>query len=274
VTALVLGLVGIITLLPAPFAVGFGISALKRSRRDQTRGGGMAVAGLILGIIGSVVLAAVVIASAISPASGSKPAAAARATATASAFPAKRPIVTLTAAEQQFAGDMHRYVRSGTAGSAALIAIGQRVCSDRRAGDSQAAVIRYVRSQLAGAPPASVTMLAGRDLCHRYLPAHHAPKINRPSPATPPAVTPTTPPAVAESLCGAPPNPYHLNLCGRGSLVYNPPSDVCSYFSCIPNFPNGTGYMVECNDGMYSMSGGRQGACSYHGGEGTAVTQG
>ena len=48
-------------------------------------------------------------------------------------------------------------------------------------------------------------------------------------------------------------------LCGRGSLVYNPPTDVCSYFNCIPNFPNGTGYMVECNDGMYSMSGGRPG---------------
>ncbi len=43
-------------------------------------------------------------------------------------------------------------------------------------------------------------------------------------------------------------------------------SGVCVYFDCIPNFDNGTGYMVECHDAMYSMSGGRQGACSYHDG--------
>jgi len=67
-------------------------------------------------------------------------------------------------------------------------------------------------------------------------------------------------------LCGAPANPYGYNFCGRGGLIYNPSSDVCVYFDCIPNFDNGTGYMVECHDAMYSMSGGRQGACSYHDG--------
>jgi hypothetical protein len=49
------------------------------------------------------------------------------------------------------------------------------------------------------------------------------------------------------------------------------PGDVCEYFSCIDNFDNGNGYMVECRDGMYSMSGGIRGACSYHHGEETAV---
>ena len=44
-------------------------------------------------------------------------------------------------------------------------------------------------------------------------------------------------------------------------------SDFCSTHSCIPNFPNGTGYIVQCNDGMWSHSGGRPGACSGHGGE-------
>jgi hypothetical protein len=34
----------------------------------------------------------------------------------------------------------------------------------------------------------------------------------------------------------------------------------------IPNYENGTGYRVECADGMYSRSGGRPGACSGHGG--------
>jgi hypothetical protein len=49
---------------------------------------------------------------------------------------------------------------------------------------------------------------------------------------------------------------------------------VCNYFHCIGNFPNGVGYMVECNDGTYSMSGGRPGACSTHTGEGPAVHNG
>jgi hypothetical protein len=34
----------------------------------------------------------------------------------------------------------------------------------------------------------------------------------------------------------------------------------------IPNYENGRGYRVQCNDGMYSRSGGIQGACSGHGG--------
>jgi hypothetical protein len=67
-------------------------------------------------------------------------------------------------------------------------------------------------------------------------------------------------------LCGAPANPYGYNFCGRGGLISNPAPDVCVYFDCIPNFDNGTGYMVECHDAMYSMSGGRQGACSHHDG--------
>jgi hypothetical protein len=96
---------------------------------------------------------------------------------------------------------------------------------------------------------------------------HHASAV--------PAQTAAAPARTAAvSTCGAPANPYNLNLCGRGHLVYDPPSDVCGYFDCIENFPNGTGYMVECNDHMYSMSGGRPGACSYHGGEDTAVTEG
>jgi hypothetical protein len=34
----------------------------------------------------------------------------------------------------------------------------------------------------------------------------------------------------------------------------------------IPNYENGRGYRVQCADGMYSRSGGIQGACSGHGG--------
>jgi hypothetical protein len=68
------------------------------------------------------------------------------------------------------------------------------------------------------------------------------------------------------STCGAPANPYGYTFCDVGSHVTNPPTDICTYFkSCIENFWNGRGYMVECNDGTYSMSGGIEDACSDHG---------
>lgn len=70
----------------------------------------------------------------------------------------------------------------------------------------------------------------------------------------------------AVRLCGAPANPYGYNFCG-GALIYSPASGVCDYFACIASFWNGVGYMTECYDGQYSMSGGRPGACSHHQGE-------
>lgn len=91
-----------------------------------------------------------------------------------------------------------------------------------------------------------------------------------PAAPKPPPVVHTTP-AVA-NLCGAPANPYGYNYCGRGGYISPPAQDICTYFSCINNFWNGKGYMEECNDGMVSMSGGRPGACSYHGGELRPVT--
>jgi hypothetical protein len=62
-------------------------------------------------------------------------------------------------------------------------------------------------------------------------------------------------------------NPWGYNFdATNGSLIYSPPADFCSYFECISSFWEGKGYVVECNDGMYSKSGGIRGACSYHGG--------
>ena len=102
----------------------------------------------------------------------------------------------------------------------------------------------------------------------------------QPVQTTPPAPTPpppaaqpvqTTPPAPparpVAATCGAPANPDGYNFCGRGGLIYTFPSDFCSYFDCIANYPNGTGYIDECSDQTYSHSGGRPGACSHHGGE-------
>jgi hypothetical protein len=81
-------------------------------------------------------------------------------------------------------------------------------------------------------------------------------------------------PLPAAELCGAPSNPWGYNFCGRGGYITAPPSDFCSYFGCIANFPNGVGYVIECADHMYSKSGGRQGSCSHHGGNNRVLYSG
>lgn len=43
-------------------------------------------------------------------------------------------------------------------------------------------------------------------------------------------------------------------------------SRFCQTHRCIASFDNGTGYKIQCADGMWSHSGGVQGACSHHGG--------
>jgi hypothetical protein len=70
--------------------------------------------------------------------------------------------------------------------------------------------------------------------------------------------------------CGAPPNPWGYNFCDyySGNTIANPPSNFCSYFTCLASFWTQTnGYVAECVDTKYSHSGGVQGACSSHGGE-------
>lgn len=81
-------------------------------------------------------------------------------------------------------------------------------------------------------------------------------------------------PAQNANTCGAPANPYGYTLCPGGSLIHSPAAGVCGYFHCIENFGNGHGYMVECADSTYSMSGGIDGACSDHGGEKQPVYSG
>ncbi|MFL6136555.1 MAG: hypothetical protein ACJ74O_02000 [Frankiaceae bacterium] len=93
-------------------------------------------------------------------------------------------------------------------------------------------------------------------------------RTTAPRPTVKPTPTPTPKPTHAvPSTCGAPKNPWGYNFCGSGSLIYHPAPDVCGYFDCIDYFDNGVGYMIECSDGTYSMSGGRSGRCSHHGGE-------
>jgi hypothetical protein len=72
---------------------------------------------------------------------------------------------------------------------------------------------------------------------------------------------------VTLSTCGAPVNSWGYNFCGRGSYITNPESSFCDVFDCIKSFWDSTnGYVMRCDDGMYSHSGGRSGSCSSHGG--------
>jgi hypothetical protein len=90
--------------------------------------------------------------------------------------------------------------------------------------------------------------------------------------APPPPPPPPAPPA--NSLCGAPPNPWNFTFCAGGSTISSPPTDFCSYFNCIDSFwKNTNGYVMECKDHMFSHSGGVQGSCSYHGGNNRSLRQ-
>jgi hypothetical protein len=55
---------------------------------------------------------------------------------------------------------------------------------------------------------------------------------------------------------------------GPGSSSHATDTEFCATHSCIPNFPNGKGTIVQCVDGEWSHSGGLDGACSDHGGVG------
>jgi len=96
-----------------------------------------------------------------------------------------------------------------------------------------------------------------------------------PTPAPTPRPTPKPTPVPTKApvkLCGAPTNPWNYGFCS-GSTISDPPSDFCSYFNCIASFWNGTGYVEECADATYSLSGGHQGSCSHHGGNWRALLQ-
>src|SRR5579872_6750342 len=94
----------------------------------------------------------------------------------------------------------------------------------------------------------------------------HQPTPTRSSPPTPkPTPRPTQPPT-CQAVNN---NPWCYNF-SQGNLITNAPANFCSYFACIPTFvsaddPDG-GYTVECQDGMFSQSGGESGSCSHHGG--------
>jgi hypothetical protein len=79
-------------------------------------------------------------------------------------------------------------------------------------------------------------------------------------PSTSAATTTTTAPSISTAQ-SAP------AIEGPGSLSHATDAQFCSTHTCIENFPNGSGSIVQCADGEWSHSGGRSGACSDHGGE-------
>jgi len=52
-----------------------------------------------------------------------------------------------------------------------------------------------------------------------------------------------------------------------GSFITNPPADFCTYYSCASTFSSGTGYVIECVDLKYLLTGGTVGSCADHGGD-------
>lgn len=103
--------------------------------------------------------------------------------------------------------------------------------------------------------------------------------ITATTPPTPPIPTvvpthaPTQPPAHQPVTSqGSSSSSLHYTFAG-GSLIYQPPADFCSAYPCIASFWDGRGYVMECHDGTFSLSGGIRGSCSYHGGDWRALYQ-
>lgn len=91
-----------------------------------------------------------------------------------------------------------------------------------------------------------------------------------PVPTQPPLPSPTpnptpkpSPPPTCEAVNN---NPWCYNF-SPGNYIYNPPLAFCVYFACTASFWLGHGYVNECHDGLYSLSGGIRGNCLHHGGE-------
>ncbi len=149
-----------------------------------------------------------------------------------------------------------------------VFALSGAACSDTSSGGSGPA-----SSPLAvgggSLPLATATPVASPAPTPAPTPKPATPAPVAPKPAAPAPVAPKAP--APANTCGAPANPWGYNFCG-GSYISNPPGSFCSYFNCIASFWKSTnGYVEQCVDGTFSHSGGRQGSCSYHGGNRQAL---
>lgn len=94
------------------------------------------------------------------------------------------------------------------------------------------------------------------------------PVIPTSAPAVTPTVgvTPTQVPATPTPLPNSIANPWGYDFT-PGSFITAPPLNFCTYFSCIANFRGGQGYVVECQDSAFSLTGGVAGSCADHKGD-------
>jgi len=112
-------------------------------------------------------------------------------------------------------------------------------------------------------PDATATPAATSTATTQPTATPHPQPTATPKPKPQPTATPKPKPTCIPGAVNC--NPWGYNF-SSGSYIYSPPGSFCSYFRCINNFWNGIGYVMECQDGMYSKSGGHSGSCSYHGG--------
>lgn len=97
------------------------------------------------------------------------------------------------------------------------------------------------------------------------LDALTTPVAQTPTPTDVP--TPTPIPATPTPLPDSIANPWGYDFAAPGTFITAPPANFCIYFSCITNFRNGQGYVVECHDGAFSLTGGVTGSCADHNGD-------
>lgn len=135
--------------------------------------------------------------------------------------------------------------------------------------------------QLAQATPISTTVQPTPTPTATAMPTPTPTKVPTPTPTPKPKkkaepepriiIEPTVAPAAPQQPAqpvktGIYGNPWGYDHVYPGDVIYSPPSGFCSYFSCISSFWKGDQYIIQCNDGMYSKSGGERGSCSRHGG--------
>ena len=119
-----------------------------------------------------------------------------------------------------------------------------------------------------GAPTRAIVLAATVVITPTPKPTPSPTPKPTPKPTPRPTLPPPTPtPKPQPTQCaGVNCNPWGYNF-SPGNYIYSPPSNFCSYFNCIPTFWNGHGFVNECQDGSYSLSGGIRGDCSDHNGE-------
>jgi hypothetical protein len=176
-----------------------------------------------------------------------------------------------------------RVALAGAAAVVVVLALVTAVVPRLPVGPAAPAAAKFVTAAPAGPPPGSGTPSATVGAAQpKPVPTRTRTRTSESSPSAPaPTTTVTVTPSATGApatvdepgkvkLCGAPANPYGYTLCG-GTVVTDPAADICGYFDCAAAFWKGKGYMMLCQDGKVTMSGGRPKSCSRHGGDRHAV---